>query len=164
MAKRRNPTPRSTGSQEVQQVQTSSEVPLTEDDEIQILGTFLQVTASVASISVAFYISIYSLEHSLIQNGTSLIKVPQVFYSGLAVSANLNLLAAVSAISRLHQIMGLPATGFIRPNRFGLTYFFTYWGVVVLWVIFILVAVPPSLELVNLVLEWLKGIFDGNFW
>lgn len=106
---------------------------ITQESKLSYLGTLLQVTATVASISIALYAALYTLD---LQSQD--IKLPHALYWGLGISGNLNLWAHVLALRELKKLLEAPDNIFFQIGPLGAT----FWGIVFLWFVYVMFVIP----------------------
>jgi hypothetical protein len=117
------------------------------EEDNNILGSLLQTTATTASISIALYAALYTIDISLSQ-----VNIPRVIFIGLAISGNFSLVACHLIQRRLRIAFRKPPSILFRIESF---WAHMYWGIILLWVVFLFLVFPG-------ITNYIRDIFSGK--
>jgi len=120
---------------------------ITPEADSNTLGSLLQTTTTIASISIALYAALYTIESSIRQ-----VDIPRVIFLGLGFSGFFSLVACIIIQRRLRIIFKIPSTIIYKVDSYWSHLFLS---IVLLWVVYLLLVFPG-------IANFISSIFSGN--
>lgn len=145
-------TSESQTSQQKRKITSSKRIDISR--RVNIVGSLLQTTTTVASISIALYATLQVLDLTFKE-----IQVPQAVFWGLGISGGLTLIAHILLLRELRILSEEPSEILYHITSF---WAHSYWGGVSLVLVYAMIIIPGFPQLISSIFNWVSEAFRGQ--